>query len=100
MDNPRIFVRLDDFEEFIEVKPGLFSNKKLLEEFPCNKHHMWPYDAFINNKFRLKTTTEVSILKISDKEVIYYFPASITDRNIVVKEEIENNVHFVEVSFE
>jgi hypothetical protein len=88
MKNPRILVRPDDFEEFIEVEPGLFSNKKLVEQFPDNLHHKWKYRTLIDEAFALKDTIQVDRYYIDAyPETIYYLPSGSPGYKIMVVED-------------
>ena len=58
MKNPRIFVRPDDGEEFIEVRPGYFSVKKSIEDFPGHLHHEYPETLLREKRFVEKETLE------------------------------------------
>lgn len=60
MRTPRILIRPDDREEFIEVRPGFFSLKRSLEEFPNNLHQEYPRITLIQLGFARKRTVEVN----------------------------------------
>ena len=60
MRTPRILIRPDDREEFIEVRPRFFSLKKSLERFPNNIHHEYSEDILKDRAFAEKKTIEVN----------------------------------------
>ena len=88
MNNPRILVRPDDKEEFIEVRHGMFSNKKLVEQFPDNEHIEWSYMTLIDNGFALKKIIEVEEYYIEAyPETIWYITSEIPGRKIMITED-------------
>jgi hypothetical protein len=57
---PRILIRPDDREEFIEVRPGYFSLKKSLKEFPNNLHQEYPEALLKEKAFAEKKTIKIN----------------------------------------
>lgn len=51
MNYPKILLRPDDKEEFLNIKDDLYVLKKSLETFPDNLHREYPYDLLVERGF-------------------------------------------------
>jgi hypothetical protein len=80
-NKPRIMVRPDDLEEFIEIEPNIFSVKKSLEKFPNHLHHKYPYNLLIAKGFTLKGN---KILKEKIVEILVDNPRPYSDTYLKV----------------